>query len=303
MVHPRKTRLRALPMPSSKPQNQPVRREDKETSSFSIDEFIGEIEKAEDERVNKRLPQERLKNKRALDNAARRAAEAAGTGIKPLTPQPLIRKSEGPMPLSAPDTAAKKPKSKRAGKDPALEQAEADGLIVDKGKGKRSAATGMSLKSPKSKANSVVRPTNLDGFGETAQAGFGHVPSPAARSAQLKETGALTARDISRAAAKDPVVMEQMREALATAARSAQQKDSAEIATTSKAKVPGSGSGRRVKLPGQDLAGAQTVGISATVKALEDIILHGRKEVEGNSAWMPHRPAPREKSEGGIPFK
>jgi len=170
-------------MPSSKPENQPA---------FSIDEFIGEIEKAEDERLGKRLPQERLKNKRALDNAARRAAEAAGTGIKPLTPQPL----------------------KKSNKDPALEQAEADGLIVDKGKGKRSAATGMSLKSPKSKANSVVRPTNLDGFGETAQAGFGHMPSQQA----------LTARDISRAAAKDPAVMEQMRGALATAARSAQQK-------------------------------------------------------------------------------
>ena len=64
-------------MPSSKPENQPA---------FSIDEFIGEIEKAEDERLGKRLPQERLKNKRALDNAARRAAEVAGTGIKPLTP-------------------------------------------------------------------------------------------------------------------------------------------------------------------------------------------------------------------------
>src|SRR6478672_4986232 len=182
-------------MPSSKPENQPA---------FSIDEFIGEIEKAEDERLGKRLPQERLKNKRALDNATRRAAEAAGTGIKPLTPQPL----------------------KKSRTDPALEQAEADGLIVDKGKGKRSAATGMSLKSPKSKANSVVRPTNLDGFGETAQAGFGHMPSPAARP--------LSARDISRAAAKDPAVMEQMRGALATAAE------------TAKAKVPGSGSGRKV---------------------------------------------------------
>jgi excinuclease ABC subunit B len=61
--------------------------------------------------------------------------------------------------------------------------------------------------------------------------------------------------------------------------------------------------GKKVALPGQNLDGAQTVGISATVKALEDIILHGRKEVEGNTAWMPHRPAPREKSEGGIPFK
>ena len=235
-------------MPSSKSENQ---------SAFSIDDFIGEIEKAEDERLGKRLPQERLKNKRALDNAARRAAEAAGNPGK-LTPQKL-----------------------KAQKSAALEQAEAEGLIVDTGKGKRSAATGMSLKSPKSKANSVIRPTNLDGFGEQQQAGFGHMPSQKA----------LTARDLSRAAAKDPAVMAQMRGALETAT------------TTAKAKVPGSGSGRKVKLPGQDLSNAQTVGISATVKALEDIILHGRKEVEGNTAWMPHRPAPREKSEGGIPFK
>src|SRR3982751_5345115 len=58
-------------------------------STFSIDEFIGEIEKAEAETLNKRLPQERLRNKRALDNAARRAAEAAATGTKPLVPQKL----------------------------------------------------------------------------------------------------------------------------------------------------------------------------------------------------------------------
>jgi hypothetical protein len=56
----------------AKPPSRPAKAE------FSIDEFIGEIEKAEDERLNKRLPQERLRNKRALDNAARRAAEAGG---------------------------------------------------------------------------------------------------------------------------------------------------------------------------------------------------------------------------------
>ena len=67
-------------MPPSKPDKEPA---------FSIDEFIGEMEKAEDERLGKRLPQERLRNKRQLDNAARRAAEANGTGIKPLVPQPL----------------------------------------------------------------------------------------------------------------------------------------------------------------------------------------------------------------------
>ena len=57
--------------------------------SFSIDDFIGEIEKAEAEQLNKRLPQERLKNKRALDNAARRSAEAQGLGTGKLVPQPL----------------------------------------------------------------------------------------------------------------------------------------------------------------------------------------------------------------------
>jgi len=78
------------------------------------------------------LPQERLRNKRALDNAARRSAEAAGTGIKPLVAQPL-----------------EKPKAKKSD---------------------RSAATGMQLKAPKSKANSVERP-DFGGMGESDQAG------------------------------------------------------------------------------------------------------------------------------------
>ena len=56
--------------------------------SFSIDDFIGEIEKAEDERLNQRLPQERLKNKRALDNAARRHPAAwAATARKAEAPR------------------------------------------------------------------------------------------------------------------------------------------------------------------------------------------------------------------------
>jgi excinuclease ABC subunit B len=209
----------------AKPPSRPAKAE------FSIDEFIGEIEKAEDARLNKRLPQERLRNKRALDNAARRAAEAEAGGAA----------------FDAAEPPAGKPK-----------------------KATRSAATGMSLKAPKSKANAVDRPTNLPGF-EEAQAGFAHVPS-----------GRMTARDISRAAAKDPAVMEQMRGALETAADTARGKRQVEarVGTT-----------------------VGNVGISATVKALEDIIMHGRKEVEGNTEWKPHRPAPREKSEGGIPFK
>src|SRR5690606_15833634 len=180
-------------------------------SEFSIDEFIGEIEKAEAETLNKRLPQERLRNKRALDNAARKAAEE----------QALVQKAEGPL-------ATPKPK-----------------------KSTRSAATGMQLKAPKSKANSVDRPTNLPGFEEAPQAGFGHVPSGAGARSNIGVTG--------------------------TPAPTAQP---ARIGTE-----------------------VGHVGISATVKALEDIIMHGRKEVEGNTAWKPHRPVRPQKSEGGIPFR
>jgi excinuclease ABC subunit B len=42
-------------------------------------------------------------------------------------------------------------------------------------------------------------------------------------------------------------------------------------------------------------------GVSATVKALEDLIQHGRPELKGK-VWTPHRPARPEKWEGGIKF-
>ncbi|MDP1731246.1 MAG: DEAD/DEAH box helicase family protein, partial [Devosia sp.] len=176
-------------MASEKPSARPGKAE------FSIDDFIGEIEKAEAETLNKRLPQERLRNKRALDQAARREGE-----------KEIARRAAE---QAAALTPAKTTKSRR------------------------SAATGMSLKAPKSRANSVERPANLDGFAEAAQAGF------TARSSQPAVIGTEVGH----------------------------------------------------------------VGISATVKALEDIIMHGRKEVEGNDAWKPHRPIRPAKSEGGIPFR
>jgi excinuclease ABC subunit B len=210
-------------------------------SEFSIDDFLGEIEKAEDIAANKRLPQERLRNKRALDRADRERAEAEAK-------------------------AAEKPKKAS--------------------KGKRSEATGMSLKAPKSKANSVDR-IDFSGFGEPEQAGFGHVPSGKA----------LSARDISRAAAKDPQVMSQLRGALATAA------DAAAPHPEAGAQRPSKGRSKVTGGDGRTIAGAQTVGISATVKALEEIILHGRKEVEGSTPWVPHRPERPAKTEGGKAFK
>src|SRR5690606_33421143 len=214
-----------------------------------------------------RLPQERLKNKRALDNAARRAAEAQGLGTGKLVPQPLRSASEAVGPAAAARPArgtagTERPEAKAVGPATAARPARGTaGTERPEAKQKKSAkspVTGMTLKSPRSKANSVDR-ISFDGMSEPEQAGFGHVPS-----------SRITARDISRAAAKDPGVMARMREALGDAAEAAQQ---------GKVKTPGSRTpGKKVKLPGQDLSNAQTVGISATVKALEDIILHGRKE-------------------------
>jgi len=178
-------------MTSDKKSHQPVRREDEKTSGrpgksrdrgatdFSIDDFIKEIEKAEDAQASKPLYAERMRNKRALDRADAKAA------------------------------------------------AEADKKAAKGKKTARSEATGMSLKAPKSKANSVERPTNLDGFAEGAQAGF-HTPTSVTNS---------------------------------------------------------------------------SAGVSATVAALEKIIAEGRKEVEGNEAWKPHRPAALKKDKAGIPFK
>ncbi|MDB5506088.1 MAG: excinuclease subunit UvrB [Devosia sp.] len=219
-------------------------------AEFSIDEFIGEIEKAESDTLGKRLPQERLRNKRALDNAARRAGEDAELA-KAAAAKALLKPE--------PKTALEKRRTKTGNPD---------------------TATGMALKAPRSKANSVVRP-DFEGFGETGQAGFNHQPSRAV----------LTARDISREAAKNPEVMEQLRNALGDAA------------TAAEARAPGK---KNAKISGGDgklLGKAETVGVTATVMALEQIILHGRNEVEGSPPWVPHRPESFKKDRAGIPFK
>jgi excinuclease ABC subunit B len=144
-----------------------------EKADFSIDDFISEIEKAEDMEASKPLPQQRLKNKRALDRADAEKAKRATTKT------------------SNPETK-----------------------------------TGMSKRAPKSKANAVERPKNLDGFSEAPQAGF--------------------------------------------------------------------------VAPGKPIEANS--GVSETVRALENLIQYGRKEVEGTEAWKPHRPERPAKLEGGKNF-
>jgi len=95
-------------------------------TEFSIDDFFGEIEKAEDERLNKRLPQERLRNKRALDQAARRAAEAS-QGVEPIVP-------------------AKAETSRRVGAKGKRSEATGQPVRREDKRPSRSEATGMQLK-------------------------------------------------------------------------------------------------------------------------------------------------------------
>jgi len=183
-------------------------------AEFSIDDFLGEIEKAEDMAASKPLYAERMRNKRALDRADQKvAADAAQAEADAL---------------------------KAATKKTALEKRRTT-------QSKRDTATGMSAKAPKSKANAVDR-VDFGGMGEAPQAGFGHLPSPENRPVA------------------DPEAQAKIRAALT------------ESTKKNKARK------------GESLENAQTVGITATVKALEQIILHGRKEVEGSSPWMPHRP-------------
>jgi excinuclease ABC subunit B len=103
------------------------------------------------------------------------------------------------------------------------------------------------------------------GFGETEQAGFGHKPS---------------AREISRAAAADPEAQARPREALDASVKKNKARNN------------------------EDVSNATTVGVTATVKALEQIILHGRKEVEGSSPWVPHKASNLLEKRGPIrPFR
>ena len=199
----------------------------REGDTFSVDEFFAEIEKAEEIELSKPLPQERLRNKRRLDReAAKEAAPEMDERARQLKSAFDKRRTTK---TSNPDTV-----------------------------------TGMSKRSPKSKANSVERPSNLPGFEEAPQAGFGHMPASA----------------IQHDSANDPEVLAKLNEAVRTTK-----------SATAKKGVAGSS------------VAASTPGVTATVAALQDLIEHGRKEVEGAPAWMPHRPERPEKAEGGIPFR
>ncbi len=198
----------------------------KKQDSFSIDDFLGEIEKAEDIEASKRLPQERLKNKRRLDREQRKMREkelrATTKTSYPYTP------------------------------------------------------TGMAKKAPKSAANPVDRPIGLDGFGGgVGEASIGRDGDINKKGGGVREASIGRYGDIKREGFSE-----------------APQASFAHIPVTSidSKKSPVS-------------APSTSDGITATVAALQNLIEHGRNEVEGVTAWTPHRPKRPEKVEGGVKFE
>ncbi|MCB1518901.1 MAG: hypothetical protein KDJ19_14965, partial [Hyphomicrobiaceae bacterium] len=192
----------------------------KGSDDFSIDDFLSEIEKAEDIAASRPLPQERLRNKRRLDREAHSQIESeapigggAGVGHKV---------ADGGAKKTPPLTAAEKRRTTKTSNPDTV--------------------TGMSTRAPKSKANSVERPTNLPGFEEPPQAGFGHI----------------SARQISREAAKNPEVLAKLNEAMADAKKSI---------TQSPHPAPPFGEGAGKAGAARD-GGIKESGVTATVQAV-----------------------------------
>ena len=255
-------------MPSQSPNPSPSHHRRREgASSFSIDEFIVEIEKAEDIKASKPLYAERMRNKRALDRAERRAHEAAGTTGE-LVARPLkSRRSEDEAADEAngsPQMAAEETSSRPASRE-AEESQEVRSLRRHRHAAQGAQIQGQRRRAPRLRRIRRARP------GRLRPRALRHRPAIASPPATSAAPPPKTRRSWRRCATRSRPRRTPRRQA--------------------KVKTPGTSTRKSVKLPGQNLDGAQTVGISATVRALEDIILHGRKEVEGNTAWQPHRPA------------
>ncbi|WP_442874194.1 excinuclease ABC subunit UvrB [Devosia sp. SL43] len=142
----------------------------------------------------------------------------------------------------------------------AAAQAEADAAkaLADAAKKKTALEKRRSTKSNNDTATGMSAKTNKTKINSVDRIDFGF-----GETEQAGFNHKPSAREISRAAAADPETMGKLRDALASARSK-------------------SGSSKTVE-------DATTVGVTATVKALEQIILHGRKEVEGSSPWVPHK--------------
>jgi excinuclease ABC subunit B len=157
-------------------------------------------------------------------------------------------------------------------------------------------------------------PSAQPGFGESSQAGFDHGAKAldvsdvtddaallralgrgkdAADQAKAKATSSRTKKN-----AEPGVTPRERRWDANTNTEAPSAEDVAAAYPNPRAKAGAKGKGRNA-LPA--LSGSSGA-VSATVQALENLIQHGRKELQGKP-WAPHRPPRPDKSEGGVPFR
>lgn len=121
-----------------------------------------------------------------------------------------------------------------------------------------------------------------DGFGEMAQAPFEAVPLSGSIADWAKELSQTEERFPAEKPARD---VDESQQAQPSDDASTRRETPRQRNIKSKKAKPSAGD-----------------GVTATVAALEDLIQHGRPEMDGEP-WRPHRPERPEKSEGGVPIK
>jgi excinuclease ABC subunit B len=138
-----------------------------------------------------------------------------------------------------------------------------------------------------------------DAGDEPSPTGFSERPQPALEGLPMPSSVADWLADI--AGADKPTTPTRQKDPAAKPARSSRG-TSMGATTDPKARAKGGlnpVAGMSISL--EDAAALPEGGVTATVRALEDLIQKGREEFR-NGTWVPHRPPRPEKSEGGIRF-
>jgi excinuclease ABC subunit B len=152
----------------------------------------------------------------------------------------------------------------------------------------------------------------VSGFGEAPQPALSGIPLAASVSDWLKdiagadEVGAATARSRIEPPAPGPQRETPKGGAKAPASKPAKSARGTSMGASTDPKARAKGglnpvAGMSVSL--EEAAALPTGGVTATVKALEELIQGGRDLFRDGKPWTPHRPPRPEKSEGGIRFE
>jgi excinuclease ABC subunit B len=155
--------------------------------------------------------------------------------------------------------------------------------------------------SPRKPTESPVPPA--DGFAEAPQAPFEATPLEGSFSDWLKDVAGADLEGLPKPAPAAPAVPKK-RGKVELATKKSSRGGSIGGSTDPKTRAAGGlnpVAGMAVSL--EEAETMPTGGVTATVRALEDLIQKGRDIFRDGQPWVPHRPERPPKSEGGIPFR